>query len=112
MERVNYISLLVLALWLVGCDNKEDTRVSRPTSSTIEVSDAQIQAGKAIHDKNCISCHDSSVYTRLERRINNYSELLAQVRRCDANLSARLFDEEIQQVTLYLNQTYYQFDLP
>lgn len=114
MKKVSYISVLMLALYLAGCDKKpEDTHTLSPQAAKpIEVSEAQIRAGKEIHDKNCISCHDSSVYTRLERRMNNYPELLAQVRRCDANLATRLFDEEIQQVALYLNQTYYQFNLP
>lgn len=113
MAKVSYMSLVIVALWLGGCENKsEDTHLNSQPSKPIEVSEAQIRAGKEIHDKNCISCHDSSVYTRLERRMNNYPELLAQVRRCDANLATRLFDEEIQQVALYLNQTYYQFNLP
>ena len=115
MEQTKYgLGVLVVSLLLVGCDNKpEDTKTLSPeVLKPIQVSEAHLLAGKAIHDKNCISCHDSSVYTRLERRMNHYPELLAQVRRCDANLSTRLFDEEIQQVALYLNQTYYQFALP
>ncbi|CAA6817001.1 MAG: Unknown protein [uncultured Thiotrichaceae bacterium] len=66
--------------------------------------------GKSLHDSSCISCHDSAVYTREDRKIGDFPKLLAQVKRCDANLGSRLFDEEIAQVAEYLNQAYYQYD--
>jgi hypothetical protein len=32
------------------------------------------------------------------------------VRRCDANINTRLFDEDIAAVVKYLNDTHYHFD--
>ncbi len=66
--------------------------------------------GKLLHDANCISCHDASVYTRSDHKVMNFDQLSAQVRRCDANLGTGLFDEEMDQVAQYLNKAYYQFE--
>lgn len=65
--------------------------------------------GKALHDANCISCHDSGVYTRADRSMKDFPMLAGQVRRCDANLGTRLFDEDMDNIAAYLNAAYYQF---
>lgn len=65
--------------------------------------------GKAVHDANCISCHDSGVYTRADHKMQDFTMLSGQVRRCDANLGNRLSDDEITNVIDYLNSTYYKF---
>ena len=66
-------------------------------------------AGKAQHDKYCQKCHDDSVYTRPDRFIKDRTALQKQVARCGLNSGAQWFDEDIEAVTLYLNQTYYKF---
>lgn len=68
-----------------------------------------VHPGKAIHDANCISCHDSGVYTRADRKMTDLTMLAGQVRRCDANLGTKLFDEDLDKVTAFLNETYYKF---
>ncbi|MEZ5536097.1 MAG: cytochrome c [Thiolinea sp.] len=117
---------------LIGCGDKNesaqpqtqtateaDTAVNTNTEAKTDqvagkakaatVADLDVHPGKSLHASNCISCHDSGVYTREDRKINDFPKLLAQVRRCDANLGSRLFDEEIEQVADYLNQAYYKF---
>lgn len=59
--------------------------------------------------KKCSSCHDERVYTRPDRRIQNRRQLEAQVRRCDANIGTRLFDEDLAALVDYLDQQYYHF---
>lgn len=116
------MGLLVVCFALSACSEKEEAKpeVSSKQTEQAEVAKAQPEdttkvtelaqhAGKKIHDANCISCHDSSVYTREERRVQDFPKLLAQVRLCDANLGTSLFDEDIEQVADYLNQAYYQF---
>ncbi|MCB1802008.1 MAG: cytochrome c [Gammaproteobacteria bacterium] len=61
------------------------------------------------HDKSCTRCHDENVYTRQDRRIQSYPKLEAQVARCDANLGTKLFPDDLQQLTDYLNESYYHF---
>jgi len=59
--------------------------------------------------ENCSRCHDETVYTRPDRRVQNPQQLEAQVRRCDANFGTRLFDEDITSLVKYLNDRYYNF---
>lgn len=77
------------------------------------------EPGKALHDEHCLSCHVSltngepeRVYTREglgESQVENYAQLQQRVTSCARNVGASWFAEETQQVTDYLNQTYYHF---
>jgi mono/diheme cytochrome c family protein len=77
---------------------------------------ADVAAGKALHEKNCISCHASSyggdgsaIYTRDFAKVTTAKGLIAQVRNCNTNIGLKWFDEEELNVAAYLNQTYYKF---
>ena len=59
---------------------------------------------------NCTRCHDATVYTRPDRRITDVAGLKAQVQRCDNNVGTMLFEEDIDAVVVYLNETYYRFE--
>jgi mono/diheme cytochrome c family protein len=63
----------------------------------------------ALYEQNCLKCHGPEVYTRPDRKIDSYPALARQVRQCETNLELRWFDEEVEGVTDYLNQTYYKF---
>jgi cytochrome c2 len=78
---------------------------------------ADVAAGKALHEKNCTSCHSSSygrdgsaIYTREYRKVNTSKGLVAQVRACNTNLGLKWFEEEELNTAAYLNQTYYKFE--
>ncbi|MGF1546064.1 MAG: c-type cytochrome [Thiotrichales bacterium] len=80
------------------------------------VNAADLQKGETLHNAKCISCHvrmtggDGSVlYTRSDRKVTSYEALETQVRRCDANLQTKWFDDDILSVTAYLNQAHYKF---
>ncbi|TXH69510.1 MAG: hypothetical protein E6Q83_08780 [Thiothrix sp.] len=111
--------LILLSFLLSACGDKsseqkdnQTAEQSTSTSTTAKAADPNAPLGKALHDANCISCHDAKVYTRAERKILDYTQLAAQVRRCDANLGSRLFDEDLAQITEYLNQAYYNYPKP
>jgi len=70
---------------------------------------ADIENGKKLQQKNCMSCHDDSMYTRDNRRVNSLSALRTQVQRCESTLGLTWFDEEVDDVTAYLNQSFYKF---
>lgn len=61
------------------------------------------------HGANCTGCHDSSVYTRANRRVQSYQALEAQVARCDAQLATKLFPDDLALLVDYLNDQYYGF---
>ncbi len=78
---------------------------------------ADIAAGKALHEKNCISCHASSfggdgsgIYTREYAKVKTSKGLIAQVRACNTNIGLKWFEDEEISVAAYLNQTYYKFE--
>jgi hypothetical protein len=72
----------------------------------------QASAGEDIADlyqSNCISCHGAEVYTRTDRKVTSLEGLDRQVRRCELALGLKWFDEEIADMTGYLNTHYYKF---
>ncbi|MEE9331238.1 MAG: c-type cytochrome [Methylophilaceae bacterium] len=78
---------------------------------------ADIEAGKALVEKNCISCHASSyggdgseIYTRAFHKVDSSKGLLAQVRACNTNLDLKWFEEDELNASAYLNKAYYKFD--
>ncbi len=68
------------------------------------------ELGKELHDNNCVRCHDSSMYTREESRIDDIDSLRTMVRGCQNNFDLAWFDDEVNAVAHYLNQKYYHFD--
>jgi cytochrome c553 len=67
-------------------------------------------AGKALVDSKCTSCHGDAVYTRENRRVTTLDGLRKQVRRCELSLGLKWFDNDIDAVTAYLNKNYYHFE--
>jgi hypothetical protein len=64
--------------------------------------------GKFLNE-NCTRCHDSSVYTRPNHRVQSLQGLEDQVRRCDAMLQTKLFEDDLKALVEHLNQRYYHF---
>lgn len=62
---------------------------------------------QALYQENCVRCHSSEVYTRADRKVTTLAGLGKQVRQCETMLELRWFDEEVDAVTRYLNDTFY-----
>lgn len=77
------------------------------TAPTIHAAD--VEQGRALYEKNCVSCHDASVFTRADRRVKSFEGLVAQVQRCDTAIGLRWFEEDVMAVAEYLNRNYYKF---
>lgn len=69
----------------------------------------QAASGQALHDKHCLACHGTEVYTRGGRRVGSYPALQTQVARCKGAAGAPWFDEEVAAVVEYLNASFYKF---
>jgi mono/diheme cytochrome c family protein len=65
--------------------------------------------GEKLHAQHCKGCHDSSVYTRPDRRIRSGEGLQAQVAMCNRNLRSHLGKEQLDDLVKYLNDTFYKF---
>ncbi len=76
------------------------------TASAIAV---DIKNGDTLHADNCTRCHDTSVYTRANKRVKTLPKLGTQVRMCKDNLGITWFDDEVEDVTGFLNTNYYHF---
>lgn len=77
------------------------------SSSTLYAAD--IENGNDLHFEHCTGCHDSSVYTRSDRKMADLAQLGKQVRFCKDAVGATWFDDEVDDVIEYLNATYYKF---
>jgi len=77
---------------------------------------ADINNGKELHDANCTSCHidlqggdGTGIYTREHKRIETYSALIKQVKRCRDSLGVPWPEEHVDDVVEYLNSTFYKY---
>jgi len=70
-----------------------------------------ISYGKTLHQENCLECHSSELYERADRTVKTLQHLRSQVLFCAVNNDVVWFDEEIDDVTAYLNAFYYLFDM-
>ena len=69
-----------------------------------------LQQGKALHDAHCLRCHDTTIYTRKDRKIHTPAELEAQVARCAAGpANVQWSQRQIDAVASYLRQDFYHF---
>ena len=71
---------------------------------------ADLKEGQSLYEKDCTKCHDSSVFTREERKINDADSLKAQVKNCVSATGASWFEEDEDNVTAYLTKSFYKFN--
>lgn len=74
--------------------------------------------GKKIHDPKCVACHNSmfpdkngtQLYSDdMFRKSTNVAQLRGMIEFCNNRTKAGWFEEEIQHVGRYLNDSYYKF---
>jgi mono/diheme cytochrome c family protein len=65
--------------------------------------------GKKVHEANCLSCHDDSVYKRQDRSVKNFDGLTRQINNCGHAVDSTLGNDKIDDLVKYLNETYYKF---
>lgn len=102
-----YLFFTLTTLLFVACSaekgiHKED--ISQDGSMT-----GKALNGQAIATASCSKCHNSSVYTRADRKVKSLSVLTARVKKCNANTGAGLNEKELEALTSFLNTSYYKF---
>lgn len=65
--------------------------------------------GKKLHDANCLSCHDDSVYKRQDRFVKNLEGLTQQINACGHAGKVAIGKPQANDLVKYLNETYYKF---
>jgi len=82
-------------------------------SLSLSVATADEHPGKEIHDDNCLKCHkvthDEAFYTRKDRKTKDFKRLQSMVKMFDARMGTKMFDDEMEDVWNYLNDSYYKF---
>ena len=78
---------------------------------------ADIERGRVLHSENCIQCHaamyggdGTTIYVREDRRIDSLVALTKQVRRCKNSLGLPWPEDQIEDLIIYLNSTFYHFE--
>jgi len=77
----------------------------------VTVKAEDINYGKKLHQENCLKCHKPELYERADRTVKTLKHLRSQVLFCAVNNDVEWFDEEVDDVTAYLNTFYYLFDM-
>ncbi len=78
---------------------------------------ADATAGKKLFDQHkCNSCHISmlggdgnGMFTRPDHKIKSPDSLKTQVQNCSTNLGLMLFEDDVENMSAYLNKNYYKF---
>jgi len=65
--------------------------------------------GKKLHNQQCVACHDTSVYTRANRRVRSVEALVGQVQGCVHQTGAKLDRDQVNDVIRYLDEAFYEF---
>lgn len=102
MQLKNY-SLLV-ALLLLG---SASTAIFAKEKSDMVLGNAK--NGAKLHAKHCTACHKNEVYTRKVKIVKSLAGLSGRVKACSGQVGANFSREQIQDVTKYLNSSFYKF---
>ncbi|WP_124945590.1 cytochrome C [Sulfurirhabdus autotrophica] len=67
--------------------------------------------GQLLYELQCVSCHESMLHIRSNRRVTSLSELRRQVEHWSDVLKPTWSVEDIDDVTRYLNTRFYKLEI-
>ena len=70
-----------------------------------------LDRGESLHGDHCQRCHKDEIYTRAERIVEDLPQLEQRVKQCELMNNLLWFDEEVNDVTAYLNAHFYLFGI-
>jgi len=73
---------------------------------------ADVSRGRALYELRCLGCHSESVHARAKRTARDFDEVRRWVERWNVSLSLAWSAEEVDDVTLHLNDAYYRYPCP
>ncbi|MBN8758754.1 MULTISPECIES: c-type cytochrome [Variovorax] len=68
--------------------------------------------GELLYNTNCVACHDVKMHWRGRKLVNDWDSLEEQVRRWQRASSLGWGDQDIMEVSRYLNDRFYGFTPP
>lgn len=79
------------------------------TSSVYAALPGDSADGKRLHDANCMTCHDTSVYTRKDHAVRSLDALKQQLQGCSHMAQKQFSASETENIIKYLNDHFYHF---
>ena len=73
---------------------------------------ADAERGKILYETRCNACHQASVHGRSTRKAKSFDDVRAQVLRWSSEAGGSWARDDVDDVTLYLNQRFYRFNCP
>jgi hypothetical protein len=70
----------------------------------------EFSRGQALYENHCESCHETWAHTRTGRKVTSMDELRHRVAAWSAHVGLGWSRQEVDDVTDYLNQHFYQFE--
>ena len=70
---------------------------------------ADLNRGETLHDENCLQCHSVNIYSRNDRIVNSITQLSERVKQCELANDLLWFEEDVNDVSAYLNADFYLF---
>lgn len=71
-----------------------------------------ISRGRALYELRCQGCHSESVHARVKRTAKDFEDVRRWVERWNTSLALRWDAQEVEDVALALNDTYYRYPCP
>jgi hypothetical protein len=73
---------------------------------------AEPERGRALYELHCGGCHAESVHGRQKRVAGDFAAVRGWVERWNRDLRLAWDPEEVDEVAVYLNRTYYRYPCP
>jgi mono/diheme cytochrome c family protein len=70
-----------------------------------------VDRGEALHQEHCQRCHQSDIYNKPDRKVEDLVQLKQRVKQCELVNDLLWFEEEVNDVTAYLNTHFYLFGI-
>jgi hypothetical protein len=70
----------------------------------------EFSRGQALYENHCQTCHETWAHTRNGRRVTSMTELRNRVAAWSNHAGLNWTEEEVGDVTDYLNRTFYRFE--
>ena len=67
------------------------------------------EGGILFNEAKCMQCHEYSSFSYKKEKINSFKRLHKQVKMCESGNNIGWFEEEVLEVTKYLNREFYHF---
>ena len=70
------------------------------------------EAETLIAQAKCMECHNTADFKHRPKKVNSFKKLHSSVKACVYGTKTGWFDDEVMDVTRYLNEKHYHYEAP